>query len=121
MQKLDRTHYQAWANVLTIKYETVEEWREKYGVENNPDMYADWCYIGAFYHNLGHLLKKGLIDPDTVFELYPPASIIRVWRRYEMVVEEQNNRIGTKLWVNFKYLKEESERRFPELKIPDNA
>ena len=121
MQRLDRSHYQAWANVLTIKYETYDEWREKYGSDTNPAMYADWCYIGALYHNLGYLLKNGLIDPVTVFELYPPASIIRIWKRYEFVVEDQNKRIGSKLWVHFKYLIEEAERRFPDLNIPDYA
>jgi hypothetical protein len=121
MQTMDRSHFQAYANVLEIDYETYEEWREKYRSGENTEVYADWCYIGGHYHNVGYLLKHGLVDSDTVFELYPPASILRVWRYYEVVLEAQKSMIGSYLWGHFKYLKDEAEKRFPEIKIPDYA
>jgi len=120
VQTMDRSHWQAWANVLQIKYETTDEWVEKYNVNANPEVFADWCYIGSLYHNVGFLLKHNLVDPDTVFELYPPGSILRVWRRYETVVDRTNEVIGGNLWQYFKYLKGEAERKFPELELPDD-
>jgi hypothetical protein len=119
MQTHDRSYYKAWANVLNINYETPEEWIEKYRYDVNPEVYADWAYIGSIYHNVGYLLKHGLVDPDTIFELYPPSSVIRIWRIYKVMVEYLDNVRGSELWCHIKYLNDEAERRFPELKTPD--
>jgi hypothetical protein len=121
MQTMDRSHYQAWSNVINIKYTTFEEWNEKYSPNANPEIYADWCYIGSFYNNVGYLLKHGMVDPDTVFRLYTPGSIIRVWRRYEVVVEERNRSTGSNLWQYIKYLRDEAQRLFPEVQLSDDA
>ena len=121
MQTMGPSHYRAWANVLKMSYETNEDFNEKYHVDVNPEVYADYCYIGAYYNNVGYLLHEGTVDPETIFELYPPISIIRTWRRYELRVDEQNRATGINLWRYFRYLKDEAERRFPEIRLPDNA
>jgi hypothetical protein len=119
MQNMDRPYYQAWTNVLNMKYETPEEWMEKYSAANNPEVYADWSYVGTLIHNIGYLLKNGLVEPDTIFELYSPGSILRVWKRYEVMIEYSRSLTGSNLWDNFEYLKDEAGKRFPELHLPD--
>ena len=120
MQNMDRSYFQAWANIVNMTYETPEEWREKYSPENNPEVYADWSYIGSIFHNLGYLLKHELVDSETVFELYPPGSIIRAWRRYEVMVDYRTSISGPNLWQYFRYINDEAKRSFPELTIPDD-
>ena len=93
---------------------------EKYASTVNPVVYADWSYVGALFHNIGYLLKHGLVDLDTVFELYNTGSILRVWKKYDIIVEYSRSLTGSNLWNNFEYLKDEAEKRFPELHFPDN-
>ena len=120
MQNMDRQYFQAWANVINMKYETPEEWIDKYSAAANPEVYGDWSYLGSLFHNIGYLLKNGLVDPDTIFELYPPASVIRAWRRYEVILTYNKEISGSNVWNYFEYLNNEAEKRFPELHLPDD-
>jgi hypothetical protein len=51
------------------KFEGYDDFFEKYDVENNPDAHAIWDHAVRWHEGLGLLVRKGLIDPESVNDL----------------------------------------------------
>jgi len=64
-----------------------EDFKKKYGIENNPDAWGSWQSILSYYNGIGVLLRKKLIDITLVDELLA-NSVFRDWGRMgEILVE----------------------------------
>jgi hypothetical protein len=92
-------------------WKDVEEWYEKYG--NNPEALSRWVYLMRLYALGGLLLKEGT-DPELVFELYPPNTVMNLWERFEPVLRFQREESNyQRRGESFEYLYNEAKKRYP--------
>ncbi len=64
-----------------------EDFWERYGFDKNIEAWTNWQSVATFFHGIGVLLKKGLIDISLVEELL--VNIVFVsWYRMEPIVKE---------------------------------
>ena len=99
----------AWGEINKMTdWQDVEDFMEKYaGTESR----AKWLYIVRQYTLAGLHLKEGA-DPDLLFQLYTPYSIMTLWERFEPVFRSQKE-MG--LWEPFEYLYNEAKKRHPNI------
>ena len=48
--------------VLGQKWTNFDDWWEKYGGLNNPEEWANWQSVAAYFSGVGVLVKRGLVD-----------------------------------------------------------
>ena len=120
LKNSDPQWFKAWTSVLNMNYENYEEWQSKYGRQSNPEAYADWIFVATIYNNIGLLLHQKQVEADILFKQYTPASIVRIWRKYEKVVSARRQVSNTELWEYFEYLYDESINRAPDLTMPED-
>ena len=118
LKKTDHQWFQDWTTVLNMRYTDFQDWREKYGPQSNPDAYAAFSHIATVYNNVGLLLHEKQVEPATLFRQYTPGSIIRIWRKYEVVVKGRREQSNSELWEFFEYLADEAIKRAPDLTMP---
>ena len=73
------------------KFEGYDDFFEKYGVENDPDAHAIWDHAGRWHEGLGLLVRKGLIDPESVNDLMG-RHILDFWRLFGPLILEFRER-----------------------------
>ena len=98
----------AWNEINKMTdWESAEDFAEKYG---GTESRAQWMYIARQYTLAGLHLKEGA-DPDLLFQLFPPYSIITLWERFEPVFRRQRD---PNVWGPFEYLYTEVKKRYPD-------
>jgi len=109
-------YWDAWADVMNMEWDTVEEFFEKYGIRNNPRAFAKWNYVMFTYQSLGAMLKEGLIDPDHFFEVYGPIGLLLSWVKNKPVIQyfREGYRYPDSLG-NIEYLANVIRAKYPEM------
>ena len=72
---------------LHKSYTDYDEFIEKYGSEKNPDAWAIWFSVAAFFNGVGVLVGRNLIDIDLVEELLGNITD-RMWTVMGPVLKE---------------------------------
>jgi hypothetical protein len=67
-----------WTDILNQEYTGFNDFWDKYGLENNPEAWANWQSVASFFHGIGVLVKKGLIEPSLLDELISP-NVFGAW------------------------------------------
>ena len=67
------------------EFEGYEDFFMKYGPTMNPDDHAIFDMIVTYFEGIAVLVKRGLIDPNLVYDLMY-GSIIGLWEKYEPVL-----------------------------------
>jgi hypothetical protein len=64
--------------IQILEYNDFHDFWDKYGRDNNPDYWAMWFSVAAFYNGIGVLVRRNMLDIELVEELL--ANIIeRSW------------------------------------------
>jgi hypothetical protein len=81
-----------------------EDFREKYTYPNNMEAHIKFAHYFASLEGLGVLCKKGLIDPNLVYDSHQ-ISIILIWEKFLPIIEEFRLRFNTpQLYEDPEYL-----------------
>ena len=97
-------------------FETVEEFTDKYGWRSDPETFSKYLFVTRIYNLAGILLQENMADSDLIFKLYPPASVIGIWERFEPLIFDRRRRINHPgFYEPFEFLVNEMRKRFPEL------
>ena len=56
--------------IQNFEYTDYEDFKEKYGFETNPEAWAKWLSVAAFFNGVGILVERNLIDIDLVERLF---------------------------------------------------
>ena len=93
------------------QWEDNEDYRRKYGdIEQRTKLMST---IG-FYEGLGVLVKRGLIDPVFVADLFG-GWVLRFWRKFESNIKERRERTGNKIaQENIEYLFNELQKIYEQ-------
>ena len=117
IQSADLSYSRAWTNVLFKKANTREEWKEIYHPIKDPELFAYMIFIQLRFQNLGIMLRDKIIDPDLLFRMYQPSSILASWEHYLPNVLARREELNEPdLLKEFEYLYNETKKRFPDVK-----
>ncbi|MCK4583017.1 hypothetical protein KAU18_06850 [Candidatus Bathyarchaeota archaeon] len=78
-------------DTMYMEWEDYADFERKYGSDNNPKAYLNRVTLWNAYNNYGVLLKKGLIDPEMVYDANG-AFIIMFWEKWRPIIIEQRIR-----------------------------
>jgi len=79
--------------VKKIEYEDYDDYVEKYGEENDPEVYHRINSLGTYYEGIGVLVKRNLVDPSMVDDLMS-GRIIDFWEMGGRWIKEYRQRTG---------------------------
>ena len=104
------------------RYINFDDWWSKYGQDSNPDAWASWMSIAAYFNGIGILLKKGLIDIELVDELLSNV-VFGNYRRMEKPLMEWRKRVDRhmmshEIFEGYEYLYDELQKRAKPLSTP---
>ena len=118
-----------WTMILKQEYADFEDFWEKSGLENNPEVWANWQSEASFFHGIGILVKNGLVEPSLWDELISP-NVFFAWvvmgpnvKGFEEYAERLDVRTRFrdyewhgfsklyKSWSGFEYLYDELKKR----------
>ena len=113
-QMHDLPYMESWVQLMGVDFNNHEEFVEK--VRNNTALFAKYVYVGTRYQNIGLLLKEKMVEPDLLFQVFSPRSIIRFWERFgwhEKILRERAN--DPEHYEAFEYLYNEAKKRYPDI------
>jgi len=118
-----------------LEWSDYDDFWEKYGGENNPEIWSAWQSIAGFWNGIGILVKRGLADIGMIDELLGNI-LVGIWPMMEPIIigyreqvegsiqERRAEGINTvrthKVYEGFEYLFNEHQRyvrEHPELQI----
>jgi len=111
-----------WIELMNMKWSSYDEFERKYGSDNNPDNFAKRSSYFMNLNAVGHFLKAGIIDRETVYNV-STVNASWVWLKFKGFFEEHKRRyVGKDNYVGLEYLADEMMRmkleRNPEYKFP---
>ncbi len=109
--------------LMYMDYENYEDFDKKYGSDNNPENFAKRMTAWCSYNMLGYLVRKRLLDPETVWALNADAPLW-TWEKCRDLVYEAKRRYNGRTYMDdFEYLAKEMARlkqvHDPGYKIPE--
>ena len=64
--------------IIRQEWSDFDDFWDKYGQDNNPEAWTKWQSVAMFYHGMGILVKKGLVEPSMLDELVSP-NVYMAW------------------------------------------
>ena len=118
ISELDDEFYNKWTNLLDSDWKTYAEWR-KHRLEH-PESYGFLAYMLSLLGGIGETLRKGIIDPDSLFSIYTPILVIFTWEKVKPIIEFYRDGTNIPTYLdNFEYLYDEAKKRYPEMHTRD--
>jgi hypothetical protein len=116
IQSFDLPYARAWGDVMFKDVSTPEKWYEAYDPNENPETWANMAFLQNRYQSLGVMLREKIVDPDLLFQMFNPGSIITAWEHYrDNILARRKSRNQPALFEGFEYLAEEARKRYPEI------
>ena len=79
-----------------------DDYLKKYG--NHLDEHTIAAYIMRTYDGVGTLIRKGLVNPELVYDL-TYVMVLEMWEKFEAVLYETRRRFNApQVYVDFEYL-----------------
>ena len=101
--------YRMW-RIMVLTWDDFDDYLEKWGPYDHPEVTEELKLITSswsFYDGLGKILKEGMVDLDTVYEMLG-LRILMVWFKYETIIKSLRNfeegNPGSDYLSNFEYL-----------------
>ena len=100
-----------WQEISVLQFQDTQDFFEKYDYSVNPEIRLQWSTTFDMMNNYGKILKPGLIDSETMYNAMDGVSTIKMWNKYEPIVQELRKRRNAPfLYEFFEYLAEEMEK-----------
>ena len=113
----------AWLELLNMAWSDYDDFEKKYGTDYNLDNAVLRTHIWFTYDTIGHQVKKGLADLDTVYDS-TGIFALWMWRKFQPVIDEHRRRyVGSDMYRGWEYLAGEILKlkleRDPSYKVPE--
>ena len=79
----DRTLMEAYNEVMTREWNSVQDYNKKY---LGKEEIANFVILMNWFESFGSLLKKGFLDADLVYEVVP-TNATTFWEKYEPIAK----------------------------------
>jgi hypothetical protein len=119
--------WRTWLDLLYMEWSDYDDFERKYGTDTGEagmDNASKRLAVWNYYDVLGNLLRRGLVDRDTLYDAAAVWSFY-IWFKFRTVIEEHRIRYGGKdSYVGFEYLVGEmlkmKRERDPNYKVPES-
>jgi hypothetical protein len=71
-----------------MRFQDYQDFLENYDSTANPESYLRRSRIWRMLNTFGHILKRGLVDPETVYDAISGAFIVRLWDNHGPIIRE---------------------------------
>jgi len=111
-QSFDRTFAEAEEDFRDQEWgTTMEDYRN-----HSPESRASFNYLQDRYNNIGIMLKEKMMDPDLLYQLFPPLLTIAFWERIEPIIKDYRQRTNDVTYnAALEYMYNDAMKRFPNL------
>jgi hypothetical protein len=90
-----------WEQMMHSDY---DDFMAKYGLDANPDYWAVFAMGSTWIEGIGVLVRRGLIDPELVYDLMY-GSIILFWERHLVILQSIREQLDLPLvWADLEYI-----------------
>jgi hypothetical protein len=118
----DREWARAWTNVLFQDVNTLEKWQKVFNPIEEPENFADMIFLQTRYQNIGLMLKESIIEPDLLFQIYQPDSVLSAWEQYEVNIRYRREFTNDPTYQSgFEYLYVEAKKRYPDISTRERS
>jgi hypothetical protein len=95
--------------LVNMQWDDYDDFEKKYGSDHNPANFSKRSSSWYQYNTIGLLLKKGMIDPDTLFGIQSGETALFQWTKFGTIIKEIRKRYNMpRFCVNFEYLATEN-------------
>ena len=113
----------SWGELLNMEWRDYEDFEKKYGSDYNLDNFAKRQSLFYQFDTLGHMLRKGLADRETLYNTTGIAASW-TWTKFKSILSENRRRYaGRDVFTGFEYLAGEMMKmkhlRDPSYNIPE--
>jgi hypothetical protein len=108
--------------LMNMDYNDYADFEHKYGSDTNPDNFAKRQSAWWSFNTLGHLLRIGNIDAETVYSLNGETAIW-VWEKTkDLIIEARKRYNGKDFMLDFEYLSQQmlwiKKKNDPDFQVP---
>ncbi len=96
-------------NLLSWEWSDYEDFEAKYGHHANPDDNAMWNSAFQWLEGIGVLVRRGLIDPELVFDLLY-GFVILYWEKFYPVFMAMREELSPKMFEDLEFLYNEMKK-----------
>jgi hypothetical protein len=108
--------------VMLQQFSSYDEWEEKYSYRVNPEASSRLFSELNQYNNTGMLLKNKIVEPDFIWQSWPPAMVIRLWEKAKPIVEYSRDATNdSTLYESFEYFYKETIKKYPNVTYSGRA
>jgi hypothetical protein len=91
-------------DTMYMEWDDYADFERKYGSDNNSEAYAQRLTLWNTFNNFGVLLKRGLIDPEMIYDA-AGGPIVMSWEKWRPIIIEQRVRyFGSNYLENWEHL-----------------
>jgi hypothetical protein len=114
-----------FVELLSMKWDNYDDFEKKYGSDVSADNYAKRAHVWLTYDTIGNLLKSGLADLETFYNVGTLMMAVWIWVKFKPVIEENRRRYGDKdNYTGLEYLATElirmKGRMNPSYRVPES-
>jgi ribulose-5-phosphate 4-epimerase/fuculose-1-phosphate aldolase len=84
----DKEAIRDWHDVLAMRFQDYQDFMENYDSKTNMESYLQRSRIWRMLNTFGHILKRGLVDPKTVYDAISGGFIVRLWDNHGPIIRE---------------------------------
>lgn len=94
--------------LLEMEWRDFEDFDAKYDSTVNPENYAKRFMLWGQLQEVGYLLHEGIVDVETVYNLWGGHNSLLMWEKFKPIILEQRKKYRDPSWfVWFEFLAEE--------------
>jgi hypothetical protein len=107
LMRTDPVWMRSFFEVIALEWDDFDDFARKYSHTENPEEAAKRFAVWNHWDSLGYILSRGIIDPDTVFDMFGNGCIGQ-WMKFEPIIQGFREKDGRpETWKWFEYLTNE--------------
>jgi hypothetical protein len=85
----DKEAISDWLTVIEMRFKDYDDFMEIYDSSSgNSELYLQRSRVWRILNMCGHLLKRGLVSPETVYDSLSGALIVSLWENHGPIIFE---------------------------------
>jgi hypothetical protein len=85
----DKEAISDWLTVIEMRFKDYDDFMENYDSSSgNSELYLQRSRVWRILNMCGHLLKRGLVSPETVYDSLSGALIVSLWENHGPIIFE---------------------------------
>jgi len=96
----------AYSDISRVwQWDSIEDFNEKYGPENNPDEFQKYMLVYSVYEGLGVLIYRNIIDVTMIEELMR-SYVVGFWEKLAPIIYEWRVKYDSPIiaeWMEYLY------------------